>query len=285
MNALAWSIRRELWEHRSLYLAPAGVALLVLLGFVATAAGVEMTRRLDSIAPERQAAMLSRPFEGAAVILMATSFLVAIFFCLDALHGERRDRSILFWKSLPVGDRTVVLAKALVPMLVVPAITLCAGLAVELAMLLIGSVMLIATGASAAPLWQQVPHLTNAGVLLYTLTTMALWHAPIYAWCLAASAIAPRAPLLFALLPWLAVGLVELLVLGSQGIFTFLRGRFAGVFDAAFSRVKPVEAGALLPLQAVPDLARFLSTPGFWGGLVVATGLVALAISVRRRSA
>ena len=222
MKALAWSVRRELWEHRSLYLVPAGVAAVVLLGYIMTASTLEVVRQLDSIAPERQAAMLSRPFEGAAIILMATSLVVAVFYCLDALHGERRDRSILFWKSLPVSDRTTVVAKALVPMIVVPMITLVTALMVQLSMLLIGSAMLIATGAAAAPLWQEVPHLRNAGMLFYALVTMALWHAPIYAWCLAASGIAPRAPLLFAFLPWVALALIELFVLGSQGTLTFL---------------------------------------------------------------
>ena len=52
---------------------------------------------------------------------MFTTFIVGVFYCLDALHGERRDRSILFWKSLPVSDLTTVLSKASIPLVVLPA--------------------------------------------------------------------------------------------------------------------------------------------------------------------
>ena len=47
---------------------------------------------------------------------MLTAMVVGLFYCLDALNGERRDRSILFWKSLPVSDTTAVLAKASIPL-------------------------------------------------------------------------------------------------------------------------------------------------------------------------
>ena len=56
--------------------------------------------------------------------IMFATFLVGIFYCLDALHGERRDRSILFWKSLPVSDLTTVLSKASIPFAVLPLIGL-----------------------------------------------------------------------------------------------------------------------------------------------------------------
>src|SRR4051812_42943644 len=91
------SVQRELWEYRSIYLAPAAVAALILIGFViSTLAGIwEKALRLD---PAQQAAKLTEPYTFAALLLMGASFLVAVFYSLDALHGERRDRSILFWK-------------------------------------------------------------------------------------------------------------------------------------------------------------------------------------------
>ena len=71
---------------------------------------------------------------------------------------------------------------------------------------------------------------------------------------------------------------------GTQGIVAFVRARFVGVFDAAYSRTMP-DSSLLLPPQAVPDLQRFVSSPGLWGGLLAAVALITLAIAIRRRAA
>ena len=65
------------------------------------------------------------PFTFAALLLMfTTSFIVGVFYCVDALQGERRHRSILFWKSLPVSDlTTTVLSKASIPFAMLPQVT------------------------------------------------------------------------------------------------------------------------------------------------------------------
>ena len=72
--------------------------------------------------PAQQHDTIEQPYDVAALLLMVTAFIVAVFYCLDALHGERRDRSILFWKSLPVSDLTTVLSKASIPLVVLPLI-------------------------------------------------------------------------------------------------------------------------------------------------------------------
>src|SRR5450755_1410098 len=111
-----WSVRRELWENRSIYIAPLIVAALLLLGSAISAFYLpERRRALLLLDPEVQRAAVEQPYDTAAMIILATAFIVGIFYCLDALHGERRDRSILFWKSLPVSDLTTVLSKASIP--------------------------------------------------------------------------------------------------------------------------------------------------------------------------
>src|ERR1700719_4587151 len=102
-----WSLRRELWENRSIYIAPLAVAGVALFGFsLSSIAGIwEKPLRLNPAQPQA-------PYDMAAGLMMLTGIVVSVFYCLDALHGERRDRRILFWKSLPVSDLTTVLAKA-----------------------------------------------------------------------------------------------------------------------------------------------------------------------------
>src|SRR5438132_11749527 len=132
-----WSVRRELWENRSLYIAPLAVAGVALLGFLISTIGMPHRRRavllLDSA---RQRALIGKPYDVAAIILIVTAFIVGVFYCLDALHGERRDRSILFWKSLPVSDLTTVLSKASIPMVVLPLVTFAIIVIMQFIMLL-----------------------------------------------------------------------------------------------------------------------------------------------------
>src|SRR5678815_1964524 len=108
-----WSVRRELWENRSLYVAPILVAVVVLCGFLVSTIGLPERRREVLLLDAAKArAAIEMPYNMAAIMLILTAFVVGVFYCLDALYGERRDRSILFWKSLPVSDRTTLLSKA-----------------------------------------------------------------------------------------------------------------------------------------------------------------------------
>ena len=100
-----WSIRRELWENRSIYIAPLAVAGVALFGYLIATMGYVMS---TSNLAQRRAA-LEEPYSFATALIMGAAFLVSIFYSLDALHGERRDRSILFWKSLPVSDSPILI--------------------------------------------------------------------------------------------------------------------------------------------------------------------------------
>ena len=118
-----WSVWRELWENRSIYVAPSIVAAIILFGsFVASFHLPERRQNALLLDPERQRAAIELPYDIVAMMLIFTAFIVGVFYCLDALHGERRDRSILFWKSLPVSDLTTVLSKAIIPLAVLPVI-------------------------------------------------------------------------------------------------------------------------------------------------------------------
>src|ERR1035438_3408146 len=118
---LYWSIRRELWENRSIYIAPLAAAGLGMLGFLISLIHLPRTvRELGTMGPVHQRAMLAMPYAHVTWIIILTGLIVGIFYSLDALYGERRDRSILFWKSLPVSDATIVVSKAVIPMVVLP---------------------------------------------------------------------------------------------------------------------------------------------------------------------
>src|SRR5207237_116352 len=145
-----WSVRRELWENRSIYIAPLIAAGVVLFGFGITAFGLPQ-RRVNALALEsaRQRTAIELPYDAAAMMIMFTAFIVGVFYCLDALHGERRDRSILFWKSLPVSDLTTVLSKASVPLVILPLVIFGIIVLVQFLMLLWSSEILLPSGLAA----------------------------------------------------------------------------------------------------------------------------------------
>jgi ABC-2 type transport system permease protein len=226
----------------------------------------------------KQRTVLEQPYAFVAMLILCTGFLVAVFFCLDALYGERRDRSILFWKSLPVSDFVVVLAKATIPLLVIPAIAFAVILATQFAVLLMSTVMLLASGQSATAPWTEIPWAQITVVLLYGLATLSIWYAPLYAWLLLASGWAPRAPFLWAVLPPLALAVAEKIAFGTWYIGEMLHYFFSAEYRQAFS----VEGG--LPIDQLSNLdpVKFFSTPSVWVGLMVAAILLVLASLLRR---
>jgi ABC-2 type transport system permease protein len=277
---LYWSVRRELWESRSIYLAPLGVAAVFLFGFLISLITLPArTRAALALGPMQQHAALEQPYIFAALLLMGTAFVVGVFYCLDALHGERRDRSILFWKSLPVSDLTTVLAKASVPIVILPLLSFAITVAVQLIMLLLSSAVLLASGLGIAALWRQVPLFHMSLMLLYHLVTVhGIWYAPIFGWMLLVSAWARRAAFLWAALPPLAIGVVERMAFNTSHFANLLMRRLAGPEGL------PAKAPGSAPMDplAHADLGAFLSAPGLWIGLVLAAIFLAAAVRLRR---
>jgi ABC-2 type transport system permease protein len=276
---LYWAIRRELWENRYLYIAPLAVAALFLFGFLISLIGLRhRMHTLSGLDPAQQHEAVARPYEIAAGLIMGAAFIVALYYCVEALHGERRDRSILFWKSLPVSDLTTVLAKMSIPVAmqllawVITAIT-------YLIMLLLSSAVLLASGQSVATLGRQLSLFQMSLMLLYHFVTVhALWYAPIYAWLLLVSAWARRAAFLWVILPPLAIYFVEKIAFNTWHFANWLGYRFSGPEAFTFS----AHGGSPMDPMTTPDPAKFLSTPGLWIGLVFAAVFLAAAARLRR---
>ena len=218
----------------------------------------------------------------AAIALIVTSIIVALFYCLDALHGERRDRSILFWKSLPVSDLTTVLAKASIPLVVLPLLVFVIVVVLQIVMRSVSSAVLLANGVDAALPWTQVPLLRHSLVLLYGLVVLALWYAPIYGWLLVVSAWARRATLLWAVMPPLALCLIERIGFGTTHLARVFLHRLGGGFGEAFAIT--VHGSDSMFGIAELDPLRFLGSPGLWIGLAVACALLFAASRLRRRA-
>jgi ABC-2 type transport system permease protein len=275
---LYWSIRRELWENRSIYMAPAAVAALFVFGFVINMLALRHRIKASSLeAAQQHHHVLATQYELAGALIMGTALIVGIFYTLDALYGERRDRSILFWKSLPVSDLTTVLSKLAIPIIILPLLSFAITVATQFVMLLLSSVILAGSGVNIAGLWREASFFYVSLVLLYHLLTVhGLWYVPLYSWLLLVSAWAPRAPFIWAFLPPFVICGLEKIAFNTSYCLNMLLYRLTGPGDAMPSHSAPNDFMATL----IPD--HFFSTPGLWTGLVVGAAFLFGAVRLRR---
>ncbi len=277
-----WTLQRELWENRSIFIAPLAVAGLILVGFlISTIHLPAKMRAAATLSPVDQHNLIAQPYLIAAGLMMLTTLAVGMFYCLDALYGERRDRSILFWKSLPVSDLETVLSKVITPVVILPLVTFGITAVTQWIMLLVSSAVLLGSGLSVAPLWTHATLFQTWLMLLYHLLTVhGLWYAPVYGWLLLASAWARRAPFLWAALPPLAIAAVEKIAFDTSHFGAMLATRMIG---GAGGGGEDFMANGLSmdPLMHFTP-GEFLISPGLWIGLAVAAAFLAAAVQVRR---
>jgi ABC-2 type transport system permease protein len=278
-----WSIRRELWESRSILGAPLAVACILVLATLVAAVRftgpVLLKLGQQNLAPSSLAAALLLPVP---IFLGITMVLVAALYSLDALLSERRDRSILFWKSLPVSDTVTVLSKMAVPIIILPAVTFTVTIATDIVFFVIETIALLAHHASVGSAWVGISVLSQLGLTAYSLVVVTLWYAPIYVWCLLVSAWARRAPLVWAVIPFFLLAFFEKIASHTHHVRNFISNRFAGVFLVAFSNRHGLFNDENSHVALTPR--HFLATPALWGGLLFAALALILIIRLRRSS-
>jgi ABC-2 type transport system permease protein len=290
-----WSVRRELWENRSLIIAPAVAGAIVLLALIARSMHLSGDIEMFSALPaDRQAPMVSLVFSGIAFVITMVMNVTVFFYALDALQAERKDRSVLFWKSMPVSDTTTVLSKVFTALVVSGAIVTVVTLVTQLGVLLLATVILMFSGASPGSIWNnlQLFELTVTGI--YAQIVMGLWYAPVIGWLLLVSAWAKRVTILWAVFTPIALAVFERVAIGTHYVRDMLAYRLRDGLQTAFTPASersvevimgkgPVDGNLAMPgsLSSL-DPVGFLTNPWLWVGLVVAAGLVAAAIWMRR---
>ncbi len=281
-----WSVRRELWEHRVIYLAPLIGGSVAFAGFLISL--VTLPHALQKAAtapPSHDMSIIAVPYAFAAFAAVMTGLVVSALYCMGALHGERRDRGMLFWKSLPVSDATTVAAKAAIPLIVMPPIVIVLVLVVHALMLTIATLVVLIAGMDPQLLWAQTPVLKLDGMLLSGVPALTLWYAPLFGWLMLVSAWAKRVPALWALAPPLALALVERLALGTSVIWSWLVLRIAGPFMDMFERsATKVQAAAAHTVAHPVAAANPLTwdSPHLWIGVALALVFFAVAARLRR---
>jgi ABC-2 type transport system permease protein len=290
MNALnnkyALLVRRELWEHRALWVAPAIVAGAFVV-IVLFAGERSMFAGLDRGGPTGVDVPALSRLAGQMVMLLVSTVLggtacIATFaYLLDCLYAERKDRSILFWKSLPVSDTQTVLAKLAVALVLVP---LMASLLAVIAQPLV----LAAANLRFEALRPVIGFESLLGGLktlpkLYTVWLFGvLWYAPFVTYLMLASVLSKRVPLMYAILPPGVLIMVEGLLLNSNNVVRFLGERFAPwIRDDWAWDVEHSPTGQVVGLGS-PDWTALMQNQDLWLGLAAAAGMVYIVIRLRR---
>jgi len=289
MSRLLWLIRREIWEYRGAWIVPAAIGGLLVLA--ASFGHVEVD--LAGVQP-RSGALGGALLFGFGILFVLVMSVYEFWYLLDCLNADRRDRSILFWKSLPIGDAETVLSKLLTGLIVIPLIYFGAADLATLAIAFIVSLRARAWIGDA--LWHPDQWLQLQVLWLYLIATMAVWFLPVAGWLLLVSASVRRAATLWSILAPLAVLWAERTFLGTDRIARMLANRlFAGYPAAAFHDISgsflealgfPGTARALAPASAWRLITplRFVETPATWIGAAVGAVLIGIAIRVRARS-
>jgi ABC-2 type transport system permease protein len=292
-------VRRELWEHRAIFVTPAAIAVIVTLGVLAMlmlASGFAKELNLaifgaQNVAgdAERRAA-LTGFFVGTSWLFLVALMFLTVFYSLDSLYAERKDKSILFWRSMPVTDAETVVSKLLTAAIVIPAITAAGIWITHLVNLVVFSIWVATKGGDASLLvWGSVSIFDNWVAALIVVLASGLWMSPFIAWFLFVSTWAKRMPIMWAFLPPIVLGLLEWIVFRTKYFLTTIgeRGDMTPLFhtlslEQFFEEEQWRHGVENISLLGHMDLVGFVSDPGFWSGLVVCAILTTAAIYVRR---
>ena len=292
-------LQREIWEHRSIYVTPLAIASIVTLGALAAlvfAGG--FAKELDlaifgatNLAGDAERkVVLTGFFIGTSWLFLFAAGVLTIFYTLDSLYAERKDKSILFWRSLPITDAEAVISKLATAVLVIPLVTVAAIVATHIVNLIVTSLWVSAKGGDAGLLiWGSVPLLDNWLAGLIVILASAIWMSPFIGWFLFVSAFTKRAPLLMAFMPLVLIPLLEAIflrssmfaeaVFGRGGVIPLFRGMdIEAFFDEENLRVNE----EFVSLLALLDIPKFITSASMWIGVIVCGLFVTAAIYVRR---
>ena len=308
MNQFLILVKREFWEHSNTFLVlPAIVSGFMVFVMVSMFVAVDvgglkahvsldtdtdsevyefnsdnfsmddaigiMYSKLPHMSETERANSLDRVFLGLAAPFYLVLSLVVFFYLVDSLYADRRDRSILFWKSMPVSDFSTVGVKMFTALIAVPVVYLVCLSLVQLVLLLVA--VLAATGHDVA-IWD---HLLVPSDMIGRWFRMigfividALWSLPFYGWVILVSAFATSVPLAWIMGIPIAIYIIEIIFTSNNDLVGWW-----------FSHAKPVNVFQNGHLHDVTDLFQYILTVDALTGVVLGVVFLAGAIWLRGR--
>ena len=284
MNDYAWLVRREFWENRAIWIVPTAI------GVALTLAALFGNVQIPALSAPDSRALSGAVLFGFGVTFFVVMNIYATWYLLDCLYADRRDKSILFWKSLPLSDTATVLAKLFTGLIAIPLVYFVAA---DIATLLMAFIVsLRAHSALGGSLWQPDLWLQLQVLWLYLILTTAIWYLPFAGYLLVVSAWAKRAVILWSFLPPLVLYIIERWFLGTNVVGRMLGRRLTGLAMVALNpsgekswHVDKATETLTLPSSVWHFInpSGFFSNPETWIGVAVGVLLIVGAIQLRMR--
>jgi ABC-2 type transport system permease protein len=319
-TTLPWLMRREYWENRGGFLwAPlitGGVVLLFAVMGLITAEvfrkrftgeisiGVSLQRLTEKLGAEEMEKLgtaIDMFLFSMAGFLQIVLFFVVFFYLLGALYDDRRDRSVLFWKSLPISDSAMVISKVLAAAFAAPLISVAIAMVLQLALMLLLSLYALFHGMNPITvLWGPVSLLNVWGQMLANVPVNALWALPTIGWLLLVSSFAKSKPFLWALLVPVALGLLinwfDLLswiniadsAYWRHIVMRILLGVLPGSFPLHLAVTEPARLVAEGGMQNMAStfgwslMGQALTSASLWIGAAAGIAMIVVATRLRR---
>ena len=294
MTVLFTMIRREIQEHKLAFIyAPFAVALVLCLVIASVYFGVtdiqtdEFNFSTEIYDEEYQEAMLQATSEaktrviragliviGLPIILIAGFGLLA--YSLSTFADERKDRSLIFWRSMPVSDLTTVLSKLLFVIFVVPLLILPNIILLQLVAMLSASIYFVTNDiVPFGYLWTSFL-LTDWFRIIFSLWAQGLWSLPIFLWLMFAGTYARR-PLVGAAVPLVVAIVLEGIILRSNLVLEFIENRL-GFWSRADSFPLPIQE---IRVVDISNISLMMSTQAFWVGMIASALLISAIVYTR----
>jgi ABC-2 type transport system permease protein len=286
-------VRREFWEHRSLWLAPLIVTGLLLACALLThgVASIDSGDSSEWLDAQVKTNLFALAQWGLTIPQYLVMILLQSFYLLDCLYAERKDRSILFWKSLPVSDGVTVLSKLFVGGILLPLGTFVLALVTDVLFTIIWDLRGFIGQAPDLVVWDTVAFLKTQAVMFLGLLISMLWYAPFWGTLLLASAVVRRNVLLWVTVVPLVAVIVERIAFGTHWLVNFLNYRTFGIWvdvhveTAILHSMRSVGGGEIVSIPEVFDRVHVgpaLLDIDLWLGLLFTAGCVYAAARVRR---
>lgn len=217
------NIQKEVWEYKKVFFyVPAVIAAIMvfapIISYIFSEPFIfQKTYQLENIAQAQYDERFTNIAFGFMAILFApfltVAFAVQLYYFTACLFDERRDNSVLFWRSLPVSDVQSISVKMLVGAVILPGVFMLAATATFIIYMVFAAIgcVVLNTGQDIN-LWGAFLSggwLSNLLSIWITLFLFAIWIFPVYAWFMLASMFAKKAPFLWAVLPLVLIMVIE----------------------------------------------------------------------------
>ena len=292
IRAFETLVRREFWEHRSLWMAPFVVSVLLLVCALLThgALKIDAADSSEWLNPQSKTTVFALAQWALTLPHYLVMVLLVNFYLIDCLYAERKDRSILFWKSLPVSDGATVASKVVVACVVVPLATFVLAMITDILFTAIWDLRAVIGHAPELVAWDTVAFIKTQALMFLGLVVSVLWYSPFLGCFLLASACVRRNVLMWVTVVPLLVVIFERIAFGTHWLASLIDYRGNGIWyalhleSALLTSIHNVGPAEIVSLPEVYD--RVHVGPAFtnidlWLGLLFAAACAYAAARVR----